>query len=528
MRALHALINAPWCITEDSLKLIVQVAKRENPDVAAVEAQLGRKLEYTRTVTERGGVATIPVDGPIFRKANLFTQMSGATSLEILAKDFHAALHNPQVRAILLAIDSPGGEATGVNEFAEIVYQARGQKPIVAYVEGLGASAAYWIASACDEIVCDATAMLGSIGVVAAMDSPDNSGEEIVFVSTQSPNKRPDLRTDEGKLQVQSLIDATADVFIAAVARNRGVSTEHVEKRFGAGGLKLGADAVEAKLADRLGSYEQALAELQGRQSKPRPITASTEAPAPAAATLAGTVEIALGASAPASAAAVMGGRLDAAPALSPPSPRMPAPPARKQINNPQMEVSMSDSVDPRTPEAPAEESVVPALPPLDDTATQAQISAYVGQLEARFKAQQEDAFRRAQQEFERRMQELQAKQQIESYAQHITTPTLTRQHALPGQASAYSSFLLSLSAEQRKAAQSLFDGILSAGLVSFEEIGSSGEGEQEKNAGERWNAAVQAKVAGGMARSAAIGAVMKEQPELYREYSASAKKGGR
>lgn len=498
MRVTQAILNRPWCITQEWLSAILAIAQRDTPGLEAVEAQLGRKLEYTRTVTERGGVATIPVDGPIFRKANLFTAMSGATSLEVLAKDFHAALHNPQVRSILLAIDSPGGEATGVNEFAEIVYAARGQKPIVAYVEGLGASAAYWIASACDEIICDATAMLGSIGVVAAMDAPDETGEEIVFVSTQSPNKRPDLRTDDGKLQIQSLIDATADVFVTAVARNRGVSTEHVLERFGAGGLKLGADAVEAKLADRLGSYEQTLAELQGGTPRPRPITADAAIAVPTA-----------------NAAVVR--RSSAAPAPL----RMPAPPARKQIADALQEVTMSDN-----PIAP---DVQPGANDVElSAAEQAKIDRLVSLREQEWKGREALLLQEAEARFERRMQELQAKQQVESYAQHITTPTLTRQHALPGQASAYSAFLLSLGATQRTVAMGLLDGILASGLVSFEEIGSAGEAKAESSAKERWDTAVQAKVSTGMARSAAISAVMREQPALYREYGESGKKGAR
>lgn len=496
MRATQAILNRPWCITQEGLSTILAIAERETPGLEAVEAQLGRKLEYTRTVTERGGVATIPVDGPIFRKANLFTAMSGATSLEVLAKDFHAALHNPQVRSILLAIDSPGGEATGVHEFAQLIYAARGQKPIVAYVEGLGASAAYWIASACDEVVCDATAMLGSIGVVAAMDGGEDP-DTITFVSTQSPNKRPDLQTGEGKAQIQALIDATADVFIADVARNRGVSPDAVVERFGAGGLKVGADAVEAGLADRLGSYEQTLAELQGGAPKARPVTAEAAIAAPVAVA---TSPIAL-------AAAV------AAPL------RMPAPPARKQIADALQEVTMSDN-----PTAP--ETQPGAIDMELSAAEQAKIDRLVSLREQEWKGREALLLQEAEARFERRMQELQAKQQVESYAQHITTPTLTRQHALPGQASAYSSFLLSLGATQRTAAMGLFDAILATGLVSFEELGSAGEGKVEQDARAQFEAKVAEKVAGGMGRVAAIQAVAKAEPELYA--AQAERKGGK
>ncbi|MBO0155228.1 S49 family peptidase, partial [Vibrio parahaemolyticus] len=88
------------------------------------------------------------------------------TTTQLLAQDFTQALNDPSIKAILLNIDSPGGEAKGIHELAEMIYQARGKKRIIAYDGGNACSAAYWIASACDEIVIDATGCAGSIGTV--------------------------------------------------------------------------------------------------------------------------------------------------------------------------------------------------------------------------------------------------------------------------------------------------------------------------------------------------------------------------
>jgi hypothetical protein len=170
----------------------------------------------------------------------------------------------------------------------------------------------------------------------------------------------------------------------------------------------------------------------------------------------------------------------------------------------------------------------LPPLPPINDTAMQAQIGAYVQQMEARYQAQQEAAFQRAQVEFERRIADMEARRQIETYAQHATTATLQRQHALPIEAEALTSFLASLSASQRATAQTLFTRILEAGLVSFEEIGSQGEAAPEQSAKEQFDAAVQEKVRGGMSQLSAIQAVGKEQPDLYASYQAESSKRGR
>jgi len=268
MRAFDLACDRPWAITEDSLQTILSIAARENLDPFAVAAELGRPLDNTHAVTNRDGVAVIPVDGPIFRKANLFTAVSGATSVEMLATDLTAALADPAIRAILLDIDSPGGEANGIHELSQMIYAARSEKPITAYVGGAGCSAAYWLASACDEIVADATSLLGSIGAIMAVTDPGKkSAKDVLFVSSQSPLKATDPKTEAGASEAQRIVDALASVFIADVARNRDVPVEIVTGDYGKGSVLVGQHAVDMGLADRLGSFEGTIAALQQRAS---------------------------------------------------------------------------------------------------------------------------------------------------------------------------------------------------------------------------------------------------------------------
>lgn len=259
-----------WLMTAEALDNVMAVAAREG-DVQALEARLGRPLDNTRSVTVRDGVAIIPVSGPIFRHANLMTEISGATATGSLATDIQAALDNPSVNVLVLDIDSPGGEATGINELAEMIFQARGTKPIKAYVGGQAASASYWIASAADEVIVDDTAQLGSVGVVLSLrkreDRPGEKSYEIV--SSNAPNKRPDLETEAGRAQLQTRTDELANVFLDKVARNRSIPRDEVNDRFRQGGIATGALAVEAGMADRLGSLEGLIAELAGSVSTP-------------------------------------------------------------------------------------------------------------------------------------------------------------------------------------------------------------------------------------------------------------------
>lgn len=268
MRILTRLQAEPWAMRREEMGILLDIAQRKNESPEAVAQKLGRPLENTYAMEMRDGVAILPVSGPLFRYASWFTMVSGATSYDLLALDFAKALADPNVKSILLNIDSPGGEVNGVAEFADQIFSARGQKKITAYIGGLGASAAYWIASAADEIVAADTAMIGSLGTVTQVtDTRERDAKAGVktftIVSSQSPFKRLDPSTDAGMGKMQALVDSLSDVFIGKVARNRAVSVETVMQNYGQGDVFVGAAAVNAGMIDRLGSYESVVSELQ-------------------------------------------------------------------------------------------------------------------------------------------------------------------------------------------------------------------------------------------------------------------------
>lgn len=271
MRVWNKAADEPWAITSSALTTILDIAARQNAPPEAVAAKLGRELQNSYRLEMRDGIAVLPVVGPLFRYANLFTQVSGASSYELLAKDFTQAVENPDVKAIILNIDSPGGEVNGCAEFADMIHEARGVKPIIAYASGDAASGAYWIAAAADEIVVSKTSALGSIGVVGVYRG--NKGEDAVeVVSSQSPYKRLDPDTDDGRARLQKRIDAMADVFVDAVAKYRGVASSHVQNHYGSGDVFIGDAVVKQGLADRIGSFEKLLSELSGNPvSEPSP-----------------------------------------------------------------------------------------------------------------------------------------------------------------------------------------------------------------------------------------------------------------
>lgn len=278
LTALGMLLSRPLAVTERALRVMINIASRDEyfsgDRREALEARQGLPLRNEGTATRRNGVAIIPVSGPLVRHADIFDEISGATSYESIRRDLQVALEDPAVKSIVFSIHSPGGEVTSCGELSAAIYEARGQKPIVAYVDGLACSAAYWIASACDRIVTAPTGELGSIGCMLAWLDDRAALEaagvkEIRFVSSQSPHKNLDPASDVGQQKYQQLVDDLAAVFVADVARNRGVDEATVLESYGKGGVLVGAHAVEAGLADELGNFEALLAELasQGEQT---------------------------------------------------------------------------------------------------------------------------------------------------------------------------------------------------------------------------------------------------------------------
>ena len=278
MNVIDAICSREWAIQPQMLRTILEIANRERSEniVELLQKRDAQRMEKARFVALRGDVAIVSVHGPIFKYGNLFTEISGAMSLAALMKEFNTAVENPDVKHIVLDIDSPGGEANGVAEFANAIYNARSSKNIVAYVGGLGASAGYWIASAAGKIYSNETAFLGSIGVVTTWyDDKEKLAKEgvkeIEIVSASSPKKRPDVSTDSGRALIQAHVDALQEIFVETVARNRGVSIDKVLADFGQGDVLIGAAAVAADMADGVANLEEVIDSLN-TQTKQREV----------------------------------------------------------------------------------------------------------------------------------------------------------------------------------------------------------------------------------------------------------------
>lgn len=269
------IVNAPWAIIPDRLMEINSIyethLKGEKIDLKPIEAALGRPLNSQAQGYEViEGVAVIPVDGVIAKRMNLFTQISGGVSTELLARDFRAALDDPTVTAIVLSIDSPGGSVDGTADLAELIYKTRGEKPVFAFTDGMMCSAAYWIGSAAEKVfISNNTTAVGSIGVVATHTDVSKLEEKTGVKTTEvyaGRYKRIASQyaplTDEGRQSIQERVDYIYSVFVSAVSEHRGVS-EREALEMADGKIFSGKQAIEAGLVDGVSTLDALIASLK-------------------------------------------------------------------------------------------------------------------------------------------------------------------------------------------------------------------------------------------------------------------------
>jgi len=266
------ILTSPWAIMPEKLYEIQEIysthLRGEKIDIAAIEAKIGRPLENeTKEYDVVNDMAVIPIHGVTAKRANLFTRISGGVSTELAARDIADALNNPDINGILLDIDSPGGTVDGTLELASLIFEGRDQKPIVAYSDGLMASAAYWIGSAAEKLyISGDTVQTGSIGVVATHVDYSQYEKRVGIKTTEiyaGKYKRMVSQykplSKDGKQLLQDRVDYIYTVFVDAVARNRGVSSETVLKNMADGRVFIGNQGISAGLVDGVSTLDRLL-----------------------------------------------------------------------------------------------------------------------------------------------------------------------------------------------------------------------------------------------------------------------------
>lgn len=274
------ILTAPWAIQPEKLleiqAIYVAHARGERADIASVEAKLGRPLNNeAKTYEVIDGVAVLPVVGVSAKRANLFTQVSGGVSTELMARDLRTAEADPTVHSIVMHIDSPGGTVDGTQSLAQLVRDVGQVKPVVTLGGGIMASAAYWYGSAGSAIyVEDGTTLVGSIGVVqrhvdisAAEAQQGQRTTEITAGRYKRIASNYGPLTEEGRATIQAQVDYVYSLFVNAVAQHRGVSADKVLQDMADGRIFVGEQAIAAGLVDGVASLGQLVEQLNRNRS---------------------------------------------------------------------------------------------------------------------------------------------------------------------------------------------------------------------------------------------------------------------
>jgi capsid assembly protease len=225
-----------------------------------------------RTSGKVGLVAVIPIAGIISHRASLVSDISGPTagaSIQRLQEQFRQCMRLEECKAIVLDIDSPGGSTDLVPEFANEIYEARKQKPVIAVCNSMACSAAYWLASAASEVVCTPSGQCGSIGVymmhVDESEALKKQGTKITFIKAgkfKTEGNPYEPLQDEAQAAAQKKVDAFYSLFTSAVARNRGTTSAAVRDGYGQGRSVLASEAARLRLVDRVGTFDDILGEI--------------------------------------------------------------------------------------------------------------------------------------------------------------------------------------------------------------------------------------------------------------------------
>lgn len=283
-----------WAITPEALDGLLRAVEQgltaedykifhafDEMKKSALVSDLGDPISDTGAAFKKGDNGILFMDGPIVPRASIFTEISGLVSIEELTRDFQTLESDENVKRIVLLIDSPGGDITGISDFSNLIKASPKQN--TAFIFGMAASAAFWIATGADTIASTDTGLAGSIGVVITTrrKSDDNSTRE--FISSQSPLKRVDPDTKAGKESLQQLANDLGDIFVGAVAENRNVSVRTVLSDFGQGALVVARRALDAGMIDSIQTFDSL---LKGKPGSSRTAQQNTNTPA-----IAGTQE---------------------------------------------------------------------------------------------------------------------------------------------------------------------------------------------------------------------------------------------
>lgn len=274
-------LNRPLIIHPDKAAIVMDVLAGRigvsAPDLSALKPEANRFWGShrrddgsTSLVKAGGGVAVITIAGTLVNRGGWIGANSGLVSYEGIGAQLKDAASDPSVHTVILDLDTPGGEAGGITSVGNQIRELSRSKRVIALVNDTAASGGYWMASQASEVVVSETSIVGSIGVlvlhVNRAGELQQKGLDATFIHAgahkvdgHSLGPLPsDVRAD-----IQASVDALYGQFVTAVAAGRGNRLSADAARATEARVFMGQAAIDAGLADRIGTFESVLADVQ-------------------------------------------------------------------------------------------------------------------------------------------------------------------------------------------------------------------------------------------------------------------------
>lgn len=277
---LAELQSSVWGVRLETLALVHLYAAGEIDAEELRERSEGPAPEAAAPPPSPTGtkVAVIPLRGMITPRGSLLGALfGGGGGLEGFRASLARATADESVTSILMRVDSPGGLVEGVPETAAAIREARGTKPIVAVADTMAASAAYWLAAQANEVVMTESGRVGSVGVFSIHEDIsgllEKEGVDLTFIQAgkyKTEGNPYEALGEDAKAAMQERIDEVYGMFVADLAKGRGVTPDTVRSEFGEGRMLSPKAAQKAGMVDRVETFEAAVGRLTRGRSRIR------------------------------------------------------------------------------------------------------------------------------------------------------------------------------------------------------------------------------------------------------------------
>ena len=280
---LKVLDGSVWAITESGMdQIMAAVESFEHKDLIEASTKIqdatknrgvlegDKEFKYEDDMYEvNGSMATMPVYGKMFPRANMMTQLSGGTSTRKLGRAIDEVEEREDIEDLLMVFDSPGGSIQGLTNTAQKIRNM--ETNTTAFAEGLMASAAYFIGSAADRVYASPDSMVGAIGSVAKIVSRagklEDEGYDVKVIRSAEkkakPNPAEPIDEDSVK-EVQKLVNSAHKQFVRQVSINLDLSEETVSNTMADGSVISGSEAEDTNFVDGVATIDEVMSDFEG------------------------------------------------------------------------------------------------------------------------------------------------------------------------------------------------------------------------------------------------------------------------